>query len=213
MLDPQLYALFLTAALLLTLAPGPDTMLVLGVSLSNGARGGLLASAGIMTGLLVHIALAVVGVSALIAASPRAFDVLRWAGAVYLIWIGVPLLVRAWREPNGPPVLSSPPISTRLYWQGTTTNVLNPKVAVFYVAFLPQFVSPELGHTPLQLLLLGLTHWAMGMPYLATVALTSGAVAGWLRRSPGIRRGLDAVSGLVFVGLALRLILVDRTPA
>jgi len=112
MLDPHLYLLFLTAAVLLTLAPGPDTMLVLGASLSNGARGGLLASAGIMTGLLVHIALAVVGVSALIAASPLAFDVLRWAGAAYLIWIGVPLLVRAWRERRAAP--ASAPISARV---------------------------------------------------------------------------------------------------
>ncbi len=97
-LDPQLYALFLTAALLLTLAPGPDTMFVLGAGLGGGARGGLLASAGIMTGLLVHLSLALVGVSALIAASPLAFDVLRWAGAAYLIWIGVPLVVRAWAD-------------------------------------------------------------------------------------------------------------------
>ena len=209
MLDPHLYLLFLTAAVLLTLAPGPDTMLVLGASLSNGARGGLLASAGIMTGLLVHIALAVVGVSALIAASPLAFDVHRWAGAAYLIWIGVPLLVRAWRERRAAPA----PISARVYWQGLATNVLNPKVVVFYVAFLPQFVSPELGHTTLQLLVLGLSHWLIGLPYLGTVALASGAVAGWLRRSPGLRRVLDGVSGAVFVGLALRLVLVKRKPA
>jgi threonine/homoserine/homoserine lactone efflux protein len=128
-LDPQLYALFLTAALVLTLAPGPDTMFVLGAGLGGGARGGL------------------------------------------------------------------------------------PKVAIFYVAFLPQFVSPELGHTPLQLLLLGLTHWLIGLPYLCAVALASGSTAAWLRSSPGIRRALDALSGLVFVGLALRLMLVKRKPA
>ena len=97
-LDPQLYVLFLTAAFLLTLAPGPDTMLVLGAGLGSGARGGLLASAGIMTGLLVHLPLALVGVSALIAASPLAFDMLRWAGVAYLTGIGVPLAVRAWRD-------------------------------------------------------------------------------------------------------------------
>ena len=104
-------------------------------------------------------------------------------------------------------------ISTRVYWQGLTTNLLNPKVAVFYVAFLPQFVSPELGHAALQLLLLGLSHWLMGLPYLCAVALASGTVAGRLRRSPGIRRTLDAVSGLVFLGLALRLVLARRRPA
>jgi len=211
--DPQLYALFLTAALLLTLAPGPDTMFVLGAGLGGSARGGLLASAGIMTGLLVHLALALVGVSALIAASPLAFDALRWAGAAYLIWIGVPMLVHTWRDRRAPVAAEPTPSATRLYWQGLTTNLLNPKVAIFYVAFLPQFVSPELGHTPRQLLLLGLTHWLIGLPYLCAVALASGSTAAWLRSSPGIRRALDALSGFVFVGLALRLMLVKRKPA
>jgi len=212
-LDPQLYALFLTAALLLTLAPGPDTMFVLGASLGSGARGGLLASAGIMTGLLVHLALAVAGVSALIAASPLAFDVLRWAGAAYIVWIGVPWLVRAWRKPSDTPAPVSEPMSTRVYWQGLVTNLLNPKIVVFYVAFLPQFVSPDLGDTPLQLLLLGLSHWLMGLPYLCAVALASGAMAGWLRRSSGIHRALDGLAGVVFLGLALRLVFAKRKPA
>ena len=105
------------------------------------------------------------------------------------------------------------PRVTRVYWHGAATNLLNPKVAVFYVAFLPQFVSPELGHAPIQLLLLGSTHWAMGVVYLGAVALASGVIAGRLRRSPGIRRVLDGISGLVFVGLALRLMLADRKPA
>jgi threonine/homoserine/homoserine lactone efflux protein len=214
MLDPQLYALFVTAALLLTLAPGPDTLFVLGASLGGGTRGGLLAAAGILTGLVVHIGLAVVGVSMLIATSPVAFDVLRVTGALYLVWIGVGVLRRAGRH-GGADAAVMPTARTwsRLYWQGTATNILNPKVAVFYVAFLPQFVAPELGHAPVQLFLLGLTHWLMGVPYLVTVAVASGAVAAWLRRSPRIRRGLDAVSGLVFIGLALRLLAARRTPA
>jgi threonine/homoserine/homoserine lactone efflux protein len=213
MLDPQLYALFLTAAVVLTLAPGPDTLFVLGASLGDGTRGGLLASAGILTGLLAHITLAVVGVSMLIAASPLAFELLRWLGAGYLLWIGVLALRRSRRAS----VLSAVPVTTRsvrrLYWQGAVTNILNPKVAVFYVAFLPQFVAPELGRVPLQLLLLGVTHWLMGVPFLAAVAVTSGAVAGWLRRSARLRRALDAVSGVVFIGLALRLLVSRRTPA
>jgi threonine/homoserine/homoserine lactone efflux protein len=154
-----------------------------------------------------------VGVSALIAASPLAFDVLRWAGVAYLVWIGGPLLTRAWRDRNTEPAPASAPSPTRLYWQGLTTNLLNPKVAVFYVAFLPQFVSPELGHAPLQLLLLGLTHWLMGLPYLCAVALASGSTASWLRGSRCVRRALDLISGLLFVGLAVRLMLARRKPA
>jgi threonine/homoserine/homoserine lactone efflux protein len=213
MLDPELYALFLMAALLLTVAPGPDTLFVLGATLGGGTRGGLLASAGILTGLLVHITFAVVGVSVLITASPLAFDALRWTGAAYLIWIGVPLLLRAWRNESRAALSETTVISRRVYWQGAATNILNPKVAVFYVAFLPQFVSPELGHAPLQLLLLGLTHWVIGMPYLAAVAVASGAIAGWLRRSQRVRRVLDGVSGLLFIGLALRLLLAERKRA
>jgi threonine/homoserine/homoserine lactone efflux protein len=210
-LDPQLYALFFTAALLLTIAPGPDTMLVLGTSLSNGTRGGVLASAGILCGLLVHICFVIVGVSALIAASPMAFDVLRWAGAIYLLWIGVPLLIKAWRnEVTASEDTVVPAISARLFWQGAASNVLNPKVAVFYVAFLPQFVSPELGHTSLQLLLLGITHWLMGVVWLGGVAAASGSLAHLLRRSRSFRRALDGVSGFVFVALALRLLFVER---
>jgi threonine/homoserine/homoserine lactone efflux protein len=166
-----------------------------------------------MTGLLVHLSLALVGISALIAASPVAFEALRWAGAAYLIWIGAPMIVRAWRDRNAPLAPQAIPSPTRLYWQGLTANLLNPKVAIFYVAFLPQFVSPELGHAPLQLLLLGLTHWLMGRPYLCAVALASGSTAVWFRRSPGIRRALDAAAGFVFVGLAVRLMLVKRKPA
>jgi threonine/homoserine/homoserine lactone efflux protein len=214
MLDPQLYALFVTAALVLTLAPGPDTLFVLGASLGGGTRGGVLAAAGILTGLIVHIGLAVVGVSMLIATSPVAFDVLRLTGAGYLAWIGIGMLRRAGRIGSADtPVTATPRTWRRLYWQGTATNILNPKVAVFYVAFLPQFVAAELGHAPLQLFLLGLTHWLMGVPYLLTVAVASGAVAAWLRRSRRIRRGLDAISGVVFIGLALRLLAARRAPA
>jgi threonine/homoserine/homoserine lactone efflux protein len=214
MLDPHLYSLFLAAALVLTLAPGPDTLFVLGASLADGIRGGLLASAGILTGLVVHICLAILGVSVLIAASPLAFELLRWLGAGYLAWIGAVALRRAWRD--GTFVAAAVSVqrrASRLYWQGAATNVLNPKVAMFYVAFLPQFVAPDLAPVPLQLLLLGMTHWLMGVPYLATVALASGAVAAWLRRSRRVRRGLDAVSGLLFIGLAARVLATRRAPA
>src|SRR5438128_12676871 len=105
-------------------------MFVLGASLGSGARGGLLASAGIMTGLLVHLALAVAGVSALIAASPLAFDVLRWAGAAYIVWSGVPWLVRAWRKRGDTPAPVSEPLSARGCGPGLVTNLLHPKTEV-----------------------------------------------------------------------------------
>jgi threonine/homoserine/homoserine lactone efflux protein len=211
MLDPQLYVLFLTAALLLTVTPGPDTLFVLAASIGGGTRGGLLATAGILTGLLVHIGFAVVGVSMLVATSPLAFEAIRWTGAAYLVWIGAGLIVRAWHGGRETPAALKGARPTRVYWQGAMTNVLNPKVAVFYVAFLPQFVSAELGHVPLQLLLLGVTHWLMGIPYLAAVAMASGTMSDRLHRSWRMRRVLDGIAGAVFVGLALRLLLSKRS--
>ena len=210
MLDPHLYVPFLTAALALTLTPGPDTMFVLGASLGGGTRGGLQASAGILTGLLAHMTLAVLGVSALIAASALAFELLRWAGAGCLLWIGGTLLVRTGRARADSAVSVPAPPAGRLYWQGTLTNLFNPKIAVFYVAFLPQFVSPALGAEPRQLFLLGVSHWLMGVVQLAVVAAGSGVIAARLRRSPALRRALDGVAGVVFVGLAARLMLAER---
>jgi len=195
MLDPHLYVLFLTAALALTLTPGPDTMFVLGASLGGGTRGGLQASAGIL---------------ALIAASALAFELLRWAGAGCLLWIGGTLLVRTGRARADSAVSVPAPPAGRLYWQGTLTNLFNPKIAVFYVAFLPQFVSPALGAEPRQLFLLGVSHWLMGVVQLAVVAAGSGVIAARLRRSPALRRALDGVAGVVFVGLAARLMLAER---
>ena len=125
----------------------------------------------------------------------------------------MPLVLRAVRHGGDAAVSATAAVSARIYWQGAATNILNPKVAVFYVAFLPQFVSAELGSAPLQLLVLGLTHWVIGVPYLGMVALASGAVAARLRRSPHLRRALDVITGVVFVGLAVRLLAVERKAA
>ena len=211
--DPTLWGLFVVASIVLLLTPGPAVLYIVARSVEQGRAAGLVSVLGIHLGTIVHITAAAIGLSALLVSSALAFAIVKYLGAAYLIWIGVPLVVRAWRDRNAPLVSEPMPSPTRVYWQGLTTNLLNPKVAIFYVAFLPQFVSPELGHASLQLLLLGLTHWLMGLPYLCAVALASGSTAAWFRSSPGIRRALDAAAGFVFVGLAMRLALVKRKPA
>ena len=213
-LDPGLFAAYLVAATVLTLSPGPDTMFVLASSASGGARSGIAATFGIVSGCLVHATLAALGVSALIAASPVAFDALRFGGALYLLWIGAQALRSFWRGLGvAPPPFADEQSSWAAYRRGLMTNVLNPKVSVFYLAFLPQFANPELGHVPLQILLLALTHAAIGVVWLAMLASLSGTAARAVARNPRVRAWLDGVAGGVYVLLALRMLFLERRTA
>lgn len=216
LLDPGLFAAYLVAATVLTLSPGPDTMFVLASSASGGARSGVAATAGIVSGCLVHATLAALGVSALIAASPVAFDALRIGGALYLLWIGAQALRAFWRGLNADQGATQAP-GEQSWWaafrRGLMTNVLNPKVSVFYLAFLPQFANPELGHVPLQIMLLALTHAAIGLVWLGALASLSGTAAQAVARNPRVRAWLDGVAGGVYVLLALRMFFLERRTA
>jgi len=211
MFDAAQLALFLAAALALNVTPGPDMLYVIGNGIGQGARAGLVAALGIFAGTLVHIALAALGVTALLAAWPLAFDILRWSGALYLAWLGLKALRAA-------PALARPEAAApRRLWavfrQGAVTNVLNPKVGLFFIAFLPQFVRPEAGAPALQILVLGLLFNVQGTLLNAAVAGASGALATGLARSPAAALWLGRVSGVMFLGLAVRLALGDRRPA
>lgn len=197
--DPSRLALFVGAALLLLVVPGPSVLYIVTQSVSHGRRAGIASVAGITTGTLVHIAAATVGLSALLASSALAFDVVKYLGAAYLIVIGVRRLAgleRAQEERvRGPRNLG------RLYRQGIVVNTLNPKTALFFLAFLPQFVDPSRGVAWLQVLLLGLLFATLGFLSDGTWALVAGTLGHRLRRSrrfPAVQR---YVSGSVFVGL------------
>lgn len=215
-LDPTLFAAYLVAATALVVAPGPDTMFVLASSAGGGARSGVAATIGITTGGLVHTTFAALGISALIAASPTAFDVLRIAGAVYLLWLGLKALVAFWEGlRNGAelPQFDGERSFWSAYRRGFMSNVLNPKVGIFYVAFLPQFTNPELGNVPLQIFLLGLVPNLMGIVWLGGLSFLSGRAAEAFARSRRVRAWLDGVAGIVYVALALRIFVLDRRPA
>jgi threonine/homoserine/homoserine lactone efflux protein len=214
-LDPQLLWLYLGAAALLIITPGPDTFLVAATGVAHGVRAGAMAALGVFCGCLFHIMLATIGISALIAASPWAFGLLKLAGAAYLAWLGAMALRDAWRGHAADEVsdaVSHVPAEridrsgAGLFLRGALTNALNPKVAVFFVAFLPQFVEPALGHTTLQLALLGMIFNVPGTLYLVAVAALSGRATASLRRMPWARRVLDAAVGVFFVGLAGHLV-------
>ncbi len=203
-LDPQLFAAFLVAAWVLIATPGPDMLFVIGQTLSGGARRGWAALTGVACGALVHVALAVSGVAALIAASPALFDALRIAGALYLVWLAQGALRAAWR---GGAALRPARPARAAFRDGFITNLTNPKVVLFFLAFLPQFVDPSRGPAWVQMALLGPLVPIMGMP--AYGLLIAGADRAAARLSAA-SRWLDGVAGLLFLALGLRLLLVGR---
>lgn len=218
-LDPHLLNLFMVAAVILVLAPGPDSLLVLTRSVADGRDAGLVATIGITVGNVIQATLAALGISALIAASPTMFDVLRWAGGFYLAWIGAQSLiagVRGWRRGrNGDGISETghPKVQANLrvvFLQALLTNMLNPKVILFNLAFVPQFVAPALGQVALQTFLLVMIFSVLGCAYLIIVAALSAGVARRMLSNRRVKAALDTLAGVLFLGFAIRLFLTDR---
>jgi threonine/homoserine/homoserine lactone efflux protein len=215
-LDPDLLRLYVVAVTVLVLIPGPDTLLVLTRSISQGRPAGLVATAGITLGNLIHTVAASAGVSALIAADPMLFDALRLVGASYLVWIGAKSLKEAvvlWRRRGGveaPAEARREGRAARIFAQALLTNMLNVKVILFYLAFVPQFVSPGLGAVGLQTFLLGVLLALVGCLYLMGLAAFSAGMARAVFANARIRAALDGAAGLLFLGFALRLFLTER---
>jgi threonine/homoserine/homoserine lactone efflux protein len=197
--DPSRLALFVGAALLLLVVPGPSVLYIVTQSVSHGRRAGMASVAGITTGTLVHIVAATVGLSALLASSALAFDVVKYLGAAYLILVGLSRLLglEPTDEAEPPPARSL----GRYYRQGIVVNVLNPKTALFFLAFLPQFVDPSRGAAWAQILLLGLLFACLGMLSDGCWALVAGTLGERFRRSARFPKVQRYVSGSVFVGL------------
>jgi threonine/homoserine/homoserine lactone efflux protein len=197
--DPSRLALFAGAALLLLIVPGPAVLYVVTQSVSHGRRAGLASVAGITTGTLVHIAAATIGISALLASSALAFDVFKYAGAAYLIVVGLRRLAGLER-PAERSVTAERDLG-RLYRQGIVVNLLNPKTALFFLAFLPQFVEPSRGAAWAQILVLGLFFALLGSLSDSSWALVAGTLGERLRRSVRFPQVQRYASGSVFVGL------------
>jgi threonine/homoserine/homoserine lactone efflux protein len=200
---PHTLALFMLAALALNLTPGPDMLYVTARSVSDGRRAGIVAALGIGAGTLVHISALALGLAALLAAVPLAYDVLRIAGAVYLLVIGVQLLLRP-RSSSATAAL--PPASHKtIFAQAVVTNVLNPKVALFFLAFLPQFVDPAAGPALAQIVLLGLLFDVQGTAVNIAVALLASGTTRRLRANARAATLLQRLTGAIFVALGAKL--------
>jgi threonine/homoserine/homoserine lactone efflux protein len=204
--DGATLALFLTATLALNLSPGPDVFFVLANSIAHGPRGGLLATIGVSAGIIAHTLLAAFGIASLIAAYPLTYEAVRLIGAGYLIWLGVTAL-RATGEPSRLPAALS---TTQILGRGFLTNLLNPKVALFFAAFLPQFVDPSRGAVVAQMVLLGALFICSGTLVNAGYALIGGSVHGSFRRKPRWHQRLQRLSGGILLALGARLLLPQR---
>lgn len=224
-------ALFMVAGWLLNLTPGPDVLCIASHSLRHGIRAGLIAGLGVGAGCFVHVAAAGLGVAALLSASTTAFTLLKWVGAAYLLWQGVKalrgrgggVLPDAVGETPGPAGGcanagrdAAPAPAAGLAWRawfaiGFLTNALNPKVALFFLAFVPQFIAPEAANKAQAFWLLGALFVVNAIPVNAGWAL----LAGWMARHPAVQRHtawLDRAAGLMFIGFGLKLALTDNPP-
>jgi threonine/homoserine/homoserine lactone efflux protein len=225
--DPQHLLIFMAAGILLNLTPGPDVLYIVSNALRSGARAGVVAGLGVTAGCFVHVFAAALGVSALLAASTTAFTVLKGVGAAYLLWVGVKLLLAkaapvgwageatpaapmlGWAERNPAHRGANPPGLGAVFRGGFLTNVLNPKVAIFFLAFVRQFIAPDADSKPLAFVLLGTLF------NVNSIAVNVGwaFAAAWLARHGAVRRGmhwLDRVAGAMFIGFGLKLALTDN---
>jgi threonine/homoserine/homoserine lactone efflux protein len=205
MLTPEQLFAFLAAAILLTLSPGPDNMMVLGIGMAKGRARGMAFGLGCALGCLSHTLLAVIGVSALIAASPLAFTTLKVCGGLYLAWMGF----NAIRSRGGASASRAEGVTESartLFFRGVFANAINPKVALFFLSFLPQFVMAQRGGANLQTALLGLVFTAQAAVLFGLLGFFSGTVGAWLARRPRAGMWMDRIAGAIFIALGLRLI-------
>lgn len=199
--DPASLGLFVLAALLLLLTPGPAVLYIVARSLEQGRRAGLVSMLGVHVGTLVHVAAAAIGVSALLAASATAFGIVKYVGAAYLVYLGVRRILDRRSLLATAPTRHSP--LRRAFVDGVVVNVLNPKTALFFLAFLPQFVDVGRGTIGAQILALGVVFVLLGLMTDGAYALTAGTAAQWLRAQPRFLASERWISGGMYIGLGI----------
>jgi threonine/homoserine/homoserine lactone efflux protein len=203
--------LFILSGLLLNVAPGPDFAYIVGRSTQLGWKGGVTAALGIGTGVLIHVASAAMGISALLAASATAFTIVKFFGAAYLVYIGTKMLLTQGKSYQSQLSVQSASVSLAMVFrQGFITNVLNPKVALFFLAFLPQFIDTDASSKVLAFLVLGLIFDLNGTLWNVLVAWISARAARTIHETPQLHRWIDRLLGTLFIYLGIRLALFQR---
>lgn len=208
MLEPSTLLTYAAVVFGLFLIPGPAVLLVIGRAVAGGRRLGIATGLGIACGDLLHTAMATVGLSAVLMTSALAFSIVKYMGAMYLIYLGVRALFEKGGELRpGPTRQLGAPLAFR---QAVLAELLNPKTALFFLAFLPQFVRPTAGAVTLQLAMLGLVFATMSAAYATLIALAAAPLGRWLSRNRRIGRWQSRITGLIFLGLGIRLALQER---
>ncbi|VEN73876.1 Threonine transporter RhtB [Candidatus Desulfarcum epimagneticum] len=208
MMPPDVMLTFVSASILLALAPGPDNIFVLTQSALRGKKAGIAVMLGLCSGLVVHTTAVALGVAALFQTSALAFSALKFMGAAYLAYL-------AWQAFRASPETMEGRGEMdaglwRLYGRGIVMNITNPKVSIFFLAFLPQFADPARGSVAPQIFILGGLFILATLLVFGSVALMAGALGQWLARSPGVRKNMSRVAGMVFLGLAFKLAAATR---
>jgi threonine/homoserine/homoserine lactone efflux protein len=208
MIDPAKFALFVVVSWALIITPGPDMLYVLTRGMAHGRKAGIVSAIGVICGILIHTLAAAFGVTLIFQTSPFAFLIMKYLGMTYLIYLGI----KAWMDKSAFNLSTSiaGAKSHSLFYQGVMSNVLNPKIAIFFLAFLPQFVNHGSDHIPLQMIILGLTFALFGLCFLVAVGYFAGAFGAWLTRLPQLSNILRWLTGGVLLSLGLRLALTEQ---
>lgn len=200
---------FVITALILNLTPGADTVYILGRSIAQGKKAGILSALGISTGAIFHITLATLGLSVILVESAAAFEVVKYVGAAYLVFLGLKAIFKK-TETGSDVVVPSRTSLFQIYLSGILTNILNPKVALFFLAFLPQFINPHFAGDSLPFLILGLTFLFTGTIWCLLLAVFASKLSWKIKQNPKIQTWLQRITGVAFIGLGLKLALAEK---
>jgi threonine/homoserine/homoserine lactone efflux protein len=208
MFEPTSLVLFFVASWALILTPGPDMIYVITRGIAQGRRAGVISALGVTMGILVHRLFAAFGLAVVLQTSSLAFLIVKYAGAAYLVYLGV----KALKDTDNFVIQAQRPVLRvrALFWQGVISNVTNPKIALFFLAFLPQFVHRDAGYVPLQMLMFGLLFAGFGVVFLGVVGWSAGGIGRWLTRKPRYVSMIRWLTGGVLIGLGVRLAFVER---
>jgi threonine/homoserine/homoserine lactone efflux protein len=208
MIEPAKFALFIGVSWALILAPGPDMIYVITRGMAHGRQAGILSAVGVVCGILVHTTAAAFGLTLILQTSAFAFLFVKLAGAAYLIYLGI----KAWLDKSTFSLQPFTPTATSaaLFWQGVLSNVLNPKIAVFFLAFLPQFVDQGSPQVTLQMVILGLTFACFGLCFLLVVGYSSGTLGTWLTGRPQYTQFFQRLAGGILLALGIRLAFAEK---
>ena len=200
---------FLTVSILINLGPGPDMIYTAARSLSQGTRAGILSALGVFSGCLFHVTAATFGLSKIIEESVLLFSIIKYAGAAYLTYLGIQALLKSKRTKTE--IVSVPAIKNRkIFFQGMLTNILNPKVAIFFLSFLPQFIDPHSSHVKEEIAFLGLWFDLQGTLVLVLVATVTGFFSQVLQKNAAFWGWQNKITGLILLGLGVRMMLTRK---